>query len=330
MSVGELMVSPQQAGAMAVYDRVGPMEFVEKFGKVFWVTGAGGAKTKEEGELLALACLCERKTIFDINREFHLMDGKLSMRADAMLAGFRRKGGKHRWLKTDDNEAELELTYDGQVTISRYTIEDAKRAGLIKPKGNWEKSPRSMLRARACSEGVRMVTPEVVAGYYTPEENEDIAADVVKTAAPSTTAADVKKRQKELKEMEAKGGVTTSPAATATESVSSTETKPGEVIDASFTVVPDAVEAPATTADSTVAATAEPVEAIDITKPGSSTTETLLEIEMVLGKAGMTKAKLEEQLRKKNADFTTLDSLSEESARKLLANLEAKIGAGKK
>lgn len=325
MSVGELAVIKPEAGTMAVYDRVGPMEFVEKFGKVFWVTGAGGAKTKEEGELLALACLCERKTIFDINREFHLMDGKLSMRADAMLAGFRRIGGKHRWLKTDDNEAELELTYDGHVTVSRYTIEDAKRAGLIKPKGNWEKSPRSMLRARACSEGVRMVAPEVVAGYYTPEENEDVAADAVKPATASTTAADVKKRQKELKEMEAKTGATAEVSATVSPVIDTATGQPvkdGEVIDASFTVVPDPV------AETTAVTPTAP--AIDITSPGSSTTETLMAIEMVLGKAGMTKAKLEEQLRKKNADFTTLDSLSEESARKLLSNLEAKIGAGKK
>lgn len=326
MSSGnEIMVPPRSGDAMTVYDRIAPMEFVEKFGKVFWITGAGGAKTKEEGELLALACLCERKTIFEINREFHLMDGKLSMRADAMLAKFRERGGKHKWINTGDDgiEAECEFTFDGQTQVVRYSIEDAKRAGLVKEKGNWIKTPGNMLRSRVVSNAIRMIAPEVVAGYYTPEENEDIASDRPAPAASAETKAAVKSRAKELKEMN-QGGQ--GSAAQVQQPIETPAADPdADVIDASFTVTPDPapiVETPPTTST--------PSRSKDATQPNSSETETLMEIEAMLSRAGSSKVALEEQLRKKDPAFTSLDSLSEQSALRLLANLEAKVNAAKK
>ena len=237
----------QSGGTLSVFDRVDPLAFIETFGRTFALTGAGGCKTAEDGKLMALACLCERKTIFEIGREFHLMDGKLSMRADAMLAKFRQIGGKHIWVKTGDDglEAACDFIFDGQTTQVRYTIEDAKRAGLVKEKGNWIKSPGPMLRARVISNAIRMIAPEVVAGYYTPEENEDVAAD--RPAAPAANAETVKavkQRAKEIKEMNSAGTTSTAPAASATTpTAAATETatsNQGEVIDAEFTVTNDA------------------------------------------------------------------------------------------
>jgi len=344
MTCTALSVADNQSGAMSIYDRIDPMAYIERFGKVYWVTGAGGAKTKEEGELLALACLCERKTIFDINREFHLMDGKLSMRADAMLAKFRQIGGKHKWIKTGDDglEASCDFTFDGQVTQVKFTIEDAKRAGLVKEKGNWIKTPGSMLRARVISNAIRMIAPEVVAGYYTPEENEDVAAERgVAPAVTAETAAAVKKRGKELR-----GEATAATGTTATTSPAT-----GDVVDAEFTVAQEAKTeaaaqtspAPETTATATATVTestpAETTAATTSTAPagattgtaanGSSTTATLMQIEVLLTKAGKTKATIEEQLRKKNPAFTTLDTLSETAALKLLANLQTQLNAKK-
>lgn len=337
-----LAIRSEQPGVMSVFDRIEPMAFVEAFGRTFALTGAGGCKTVEDGKLMALACLCERKSIFDISREFHLMDGKLSMKAETMLARFRQKGGKHRWLKTGDDgqAAELELTFDGQTIVSRYTIEDAKQAKLIKTGGNWEKSPRTMLRARCCSEGVRMLAPEISGGYYTPEENDDVAADRPATpvASPETVKA-VKARKQELKEMNAQS--TSGPAA-------DTASAQGEVVDAEFTVTADAksepvatsaipttatepaTTAPAATVIETTATVTTTSKPTDATLPGSATTETLMEIENLLVRAGTTKAAIEEQIRKKNPEVTTLDSLSEVSALQLCKNLTAKVEALKK
>jgi hypothetical protein len=51
-----------------------------------------------------------------------------------------------------------------------YTIQEARTAGLIKPKGNWEKHPRRMLKARAKAFLARDVYPDLTLGLYTPDE----------------------------------------------------------------------------------------------------------------------------------------------------------------
>jgi hypothetical protein len=54
---------------------------------------------------------------------------------------------------------------------SIYTIEDAKRAQLVKPSSNWEKYPKSMVFARAITQGARAYTPDIFMGpVYTPDE----------------------------------------------------------------------------------------------------------------------------------------------------------------
>lgn len=187
----------------SVYDRVDPMDFIEKMGKVFGMTGAGGCKTEADGKLMALACVSERKTIFQIARRFHLMDGKLVVKAEAMLADFKKLGGQPRWIKngTDNIEAELELTLDGVTVSYAFNINTAQKAGYIRPKSNWEKRPDQMLRSRCITDLIRMQWPEISDGHY----SEDEVADVVETTAtvvrPTRTKAEVEKRAVELKTM---------------------------------------------------------------------------------------------------------------------------------
>lgn len=58
-----------------------------------------------------------------------------------------------------------------------FTLADAERAGLIKPRSNWEKYPKEMLIARATMLLARMVYPDIVANVYGPGEiPEDDAA----------------------------------------------------------------------------------------------------------------------------------------------------------
>ena len=59
-----------------------------------------------------------------------------------------------------------------------FTMDDAKRAGLIKPNGGWTKYPRNMLRWRALGYCADIVFPDVVGGMYSPEElGADVDAD---------------------------------------------------------------------------------------------------------------------------------------------------------
>jgi hypothetical protein len=74
--------------------------------------------------------------------------------------------------------AVVEYTVDGKKRgVSRYTVEDAETAGLIKhdkPRAAWNTSRRNMLLARAMSNGVKWFVPEVLGGLpvYTTGELE--------------------------------------------------------------------------------------------------------------------------------------------------------------
>lgn len=76
----------------------------------------------------------------------------------------------------------VEFLVDGERRgVSRFTLDDARSANLIKSKGAWETSPRNMLLARAMSNGAKWFVPEVFAGmpvYTDGEIPERKALDV--------------------------------------------------------------------------------------------------------------------------------------------------------
>jgi hypothetical protein len=59
---------------------------------------------------------------------------------------------------------------------SEFTVEDAQRAELVKPRSNWVKYPRAMCFNRALTEGIRAYCPDITAGtpVYTDEEIREI------------------------------------------------------------------------------------------------------------------------------------------------------------
>ena len=179
-------VSPDSA---EFYSRIGTsLEAVKELGSWIARSGVFNCQKDEQGNMIALECLATRKTPFDFKREFHLVNGSLTMRSDAMLAGYRTRGGKVIWKQFDSNAAIGVWKYDGNECEIGFTTEDAKIAGLLpaKPGSGWAKDPSAMLRARCISKAIRMLAPEVVAGVYTPEEAADFAA--TPPAAPTVTA----------------------------------------------------------------------------------------------------------------------------------------------
>ena len=68
---------------------------------------------------------------------------------------------------------------DPQPVELTFTIEEAKRAGLVRPDSNWSKWPERMLEARASSALARLVYPDLVGGVYTPEEIQEFAPEVI-------------------------------------------------------------------------------------------------------------------------------------------------------
>ena len=158
---------------ITVYEKMNdPIHSIQILGEAIAKSGMFGCEKVEQGTILALQCIAEKKAPLEMAKNYHLIGGKLSMRSDAMLAEYRKRGGKVKWTSFDDKKAAGTWTYDGNEIDLSYTIEEAKNLGLIKEKSVWTKDPAAMLRARLISKAIRMLAPEVVVGVYTPEETE--------------------------------------------------------------------------------------------------------------------------------------------------------------
>jgi len=145
------------------------MQLAQSFAK----SGLFGIKTADQA--LALMALCEAEGLHPAIavRDFHIIQGKPALKADAMLARFQNAGGRVKWLELTDERVCAEFTHiaGGTATID-WDKARAQTAGFW-GKDNWKKFPRAMLRARVVSEGIRTVFPGVVTGLYTPEEVQD-------------------------------------------------------------------------------------------------------------------------------------------------------------
>lgn len=139
-------------------------------------------------------------------RYLYLVNNTPTLQSNCMSDMVRSKKGKYRVLRDMDIvyqtnnpknvflEGELILNKEGnpifmgfattlearrpdddQVHIVNYTLGDAVRAGLISEdlktgKDNWVKNPKAMMMARCISKMSRLVFPDFIGGFYTPEE----------------------------------------------------------------------------------------------------------------------------------------------------------------
>lgn len=68
--------------------------------------------------------------------------------------------------------------------VSKYSVEDAKRAGLWGKQGPWSQYPKRMLQMRARGFALRDAFPDVLKGLITAEEAQDMPVDEVITRPP--------------------------------------------------------------------------------------------------------------------------------------------------
>lgn len=150
------------------------IETIERMASLGSKSGLFGIKSPEQAAALMLIAQAEGISPALALRDYHVISGRPTLKADAILARFQQAGGKVRWVKLTDQEATAVFSHPagGDVEIS-WTMEMAKKAQLL-GNGTWQKYSRAMLRSRCISEGVRTVYPGVVCGVYTPEEIESI------------------------------------------------------------------------------------------------------------------------------------------------------------
>lgn len=104
--------------------------------------------------------------------KIYIVKGKVAVSAETMGAMIKRSGRyDYKVEKLDNDEAVIQFFDGGKPDYkSKFTMEDAKRAQLIKDDSNWQKWPRAMLMSKALSQGARIVCPHVISGTYTPED----------------------------------------------------------------------------------------------------------------------------------------------------------------
>jgi hypothetical protein len=175
---------------VAIYNKItDPIQAIEKMGEMIFASGMFGCVKPEQGMVLAMQCLAEGKAPLELAKTYHIIEGKLTMRADAMLGRFLTTGGKVKWLVRSNEEVKAIWSKDGNDVEISSSLEEFKANGIAMSgkgglKDNWRKFPKQMLTARNVSEAVRLLAPQIISGIYTPEEVSDFSSHDKPLPAP--------------------------------------------------------------------------------------------------------------------------------------------------
>lgn len=153
-----------------------PLEQIGMMAKAVSDSGLFGIKS--EAAAFSLMCIAQADGIPPIKAavQYHIIDGKPSLKSEAMLARFQASGGSIRWKERTPQRCTLWLEHPkaGEIEVT-WDIERAKAAGLA-GRNTWKAYPAQMMSARCISEGIRALYPACVGGFYTPEEVRDFDA----------------------------------------------------------------------------------------------------------------------------------------------------------
>jgi hypothetical protein len=151
-----------------------PVADIEKMAVAIAKSKMFGMKTADEAFALMLIAQAEGMHPAIAARDYHVIQGRPTLKSDAMLARFQNAGGKVQWDVYTDAEVTGTFSHPqgGSLKLT-WTFAQAKTIGLT-IKDNWKNYPRAMLRARCISEGIRTVYPGCVVGTYTAEELEEM------------------------------------------------------------------------------------------------------------------------------------------------------------
>ena len=167
-----------------------PMDQMQAMAKSLVASKMFGFKTESEAMSIMLIAQAEGRSPALAARDYHVIQGRPALKADAMLARFQQEGGVVEWDEYTDAKVTGRFSHPKScpkpVSIT-WTLDMAKRIGLAN-RDNWRNYPRAMLRSRVVSEGVRTVYPGIAVGIYTVEEVQDKGKE--KDITPTAGAGD--------------------------------------------------------------------------------------------------------------------------------------------
>ena len=109
-------------------------------------------------------------------RNMSFINGRITMSVQLQLA-LAKQGGVRTpkgWLVEKDGKCTVTLERGTESVTCEYTMDDAKKAGLVRSGGNYDKYARQMLRWRAIGDALRLIAPDLVMGLLAPEEAASI------------------------------------------------------------------------------------------------------------------------------------------------------------
>ena len=103
----------------------------------------------------------------------YVVQNRVTLSADGAVALVMQAHPDWRFSYDVTDAVATVTVVDGQGEVRAkvtFSMEDAKRAGLLNKGGPWVQYPRNMLLARAKSMAARLAAPDAVGGLYSPEE----------------------------------------------------------------------------------------------------------------------------------------------------------------
>ena len=164
-----------------------PMAFgdMERLADAIAKSNLFGLRTREQALVLMMISHAEGRHPALAARDYDVISGRPSKKAEAMLRDFLQAGGRVEWHALSDEIADATFTHPqgGSARIA-WDMARATKAQLA-GNANYKKFPRQMLRSRVVSEGVRTVYPLATSGLYVPEEVADFNGHTIEADKPS-------------------------------------------------------------------------------------------------------------------------------------------------
>lgn len=152
-----------------------PMDQMQAMAKSLVASKMFGFKTVEEAMSIMLIAQAEGRSPALAARDYHVIQGRPALKAEAMLARFQQEGGVVEWTCYENEKVSAKFSHPKSCPVPvevTWTMDMAKRAGLAN-RDNWRNYQRAMLRSRVVGEGVRCAYPGVAVGLYTIDEAID-------------------------------------------------------------------------------------------------------------------------------------------------------------
>ncbi|HEY8191638.1 MAG TPA: recombinase RecT [Alphaproteobacteria bacterium] len=121
---------------------------------------------------------------------FYIVNGKLSIYGDRAISQVVKAKHKVEWGKCDDASATVKITRadNGTSMEETYTLDQAKKAGLLEKGGPWVKFPGRMLKHRVFANVAHYIVPDALGGLMIEGEAETIDRKPVENTSTTPEA----------------------------------------------------------------------------------------------------------------------------------------------